>query len=74
MDSVSMIRGCCRTDDGAWDVTVYTSCISTALGRYYYTTYEDRQIRCVDLHREDLDGRTLSAFPIAGEEQVRYRN
>ena len=29
-------------------------------GIYYYTTYENSQITGVDMHAEDLDGRTQS--------------
>lgn len=74
LNSVEMVRGCCRTESGSWDITAYTSCVNTARGLYYYTTYENRQINCVDLFKEDLDGETLSAFPLENRQSIRYLN
>ena len=35
------------TDEGKAVSTLYTSCIDTAARTYYFTTYNDRQIRAV---------------------------
>ncbi len=59
LDSVSMLRGLCRTDAGTWDYTVYAACINADAGRYYYTTYDNRTPACVDLHSVDLEGDTV---------------
>ena len=74
MSSVEVAQGLCRTDDGAWNKTVYTSCINTAKGRYYYTTYGNRRISCVDMHKTDLDSQKLTRFPISNDQSVRYIN
>ncbi len=62
--SVEMTRGLCRTDAGEWDITVYSSCVNTELGKYYYTTYGDSRVRCVDMHREALDGDAIACYPL----------
>lgn len=74
LGSVEMVRGACRTDEGHWDITVYSSCIEAKTGRYYYTTYENRQISCVDLRKEDLDGDALRVFPVRGKPSVFFQN
>ncbi len=74
LGSVEMIDGCCRTDSGHWDTTVYSSCIHGSSGRYYYTTYGNRQISCVDLHKADLEGKALYTYPLKKEQSVAYHN
>ncbi len=74
LGSVSMIRGLCKTDHGTWDYTGYTACIHTDAGRYFYTTYENQQITCVDMHRADLEGRTLSCFPLRRTQSIFCEN
>ncbi len=74
LSSVEMNRGICRTTEGTWDVTVYTSCMNTDRGLYYYTTYENRQIGCVDIHKTNLEGDRVSRYPLCREEQIRAEN
>ncbi len=74
LTSVEMPRGTCRTPAGVWDVTVYSSCINTTRGLYYYTTYENRRIRCVDMHRVDLEGDTLFRYPLHAASEIAYDN
>ncbi len=73
LDSTAMIRGACQTDTGQWDMTVYSACINASRGRYYYTTYNNRRICCVDMHRVDLEGKILSAFPLQTEQDILYQ-
>ncbi len=74
LGSVEMNRGICRTPQEHWDITVYTSCMNMERGLYYYTTYDNRQICCVDMHQADLDGTTVSRFALAWDMVVRYIN
>lgn len=74
MSSVEVANGLCKADGEDWHKTVYTSCISTSQGRYYYTTYGNRRISCVDMHKTDLDSQKLTRFPISNEQSVRYIN
>ncbi len=74
LDSVKMIRGCCRTGAGEWDYTVYTSCMDLSRCRYYYTCYDNRQISGVDLKKEDLSGGELICFPLEKGQQIQMQN
>ncbi len=74
LGSVEMVRGGCLTAGGKWDITVYTSCMNTDKGLYYYTTYGNRQISCVDMHGADLDGDKVSRFPLVLEQQINKQN
>ncbi len=74
LTSVEMVRGSCVTPSGKYDITVYSACVNTDRGLYYYTTYGNRQICCVDMHRADLDGKTVSRFPLRTTEQIYYEN
>ena len=72
--SVSQPMGCVQLEDGTYVRTVYTSCINTDLGIYYYTTYDNQQITAVDLHREDLDSQQLVAYDLITEQQINKQN
>ncbi len=74
LTSVEMTRGVCRTPSGKWDITVYSACVNTDRGLYYYTTYGNRQINCVDMHKENLDGDTVSRFPLILGSGISYQN
>ena len=74
LGSVEQQRGCCEVEPGKYEITIYTSCVNADKGIYYYTTYENHQIRAVDMHRENLDGETLRRYPLINEEQIRVVN
>ena len=74
LGSVEQQKGCSETEDGAYEVTLYTACCNTDQGIYYYTTYENHQITAVDMHRENLDGSKLSRWPLIRQEQFRMQN
>ncbi len=74
LNSVAMIRGLCRTDEGSWDITLYSACMNMARGLYYYTTYDNSRISCVDMHRTELDGGVLHRFSPAAKADIRYGN
>ena len=74
LGSVDQQRGCCEVSDGKYEITLYTSCCNADKGIYYYTTYENHQITAVDMNRENLDGETLSRFPLVQGEQIRWEN
>ena len=72
-DSVSIPRGCVRVGEH-FVTTRYTSCSSTAQGIYYWTTYDNRQIRSVELKKSDLrENRTIS-FPMHSARQIHRFN
>lgn len=74
LGSVEQQRGCCVTDSGKYEITVYTSCCNCDKGIYYYTSYNNRQITAVDMNKENLDGTELSRYPLILDEQIKMQN
>ncbi len=74
LTSVEMVQGSCITDAGKKDITVYSACVNVDRGLYYYTTYNNRQITCVDMRKEDLDGGEVRRFPLKLKGNVEYQN
>lgn len=72
--SVEQQRGCVHVHDGKFEITVYSSCCNTDKGIYYYTTYENSCISCVDMHRENLDEQSLARFPLIKSQQFFRQN
>lgn len=67
------IRGCVKVNDKD-EITVYSSCCNTNKGIYYYSTYQNRSIRSVDMHKENLDGDFLIPYDMTGKEFVFGQN
>ena len=74
LDAVSQTRGCCRLDDGKYEITIYASCCNASRGIYYYTSYDNRHINAVDLHREDLNGSQLTFYPLRLTQEISLQN
>ncbi|MBQ4082029.1 MAG: choloylglycine hydrolase [Clostridia bacterium] len=74
LGSVLQPMGSVQLQNGEYVRTVYTSCINTDLGIYYYTTYENQQITAVDLHREELDAQRLIAYDLITEQRINQYN
>ena len=74
LSSVEVVKGSCKTETGREHFTVYTSCMSSALGRYYYTTYGNRRVSCADMHSCDINGEKIIRFPLEKEQSVFYQS
>lgn len=72
--SVEMQRGCVLLGNGLYEITVYSSCCNTDRGIYYYTTYDNSRIHAVDMHRENLQGSELIAYPLKKDPEIAYQN
>lgn len=72
LGSVNQTRGCCKLENGKHEITVYTSCCNADKGIYYYTTYNNRQITAVDMHRTDLDSKELITHTLIDCECINY--
>lgn len=71
LESVSQTEGCVKVD-GKFEKTVYSSCYDMQKAIFYYTTYDNRQISAVDMHRENLDSSALVSYPM-GHRQIIYK-
>lgn len=56
--SVFQQRGCVKVGDN-YEITRYSCCCNLDKGIYYYTTYDNSVIRCIDMRKKDLTGRKL---------------
>lgn len=74
LGAVEKPRGCVRLEGNINDITVYTSCCNQDTGTYYYTTYDNRQISAVELHKENLDGDQLTSYELQKELSIYYHN
>ena len=74
LTSVEQQRGCCALGEGKYEITLYSSCCNATRGVYYYTTYENRQITAVDMHKENLDGGVLIRYPLLQGPAFRAQN
>lgn len=74
LSSVEMVRGICKTDEGKLYKTNYSTCINSGKGLYYYTTYSNRRITCINMHNTDLDADKISRFPLCLNQDVMYQN
>lgn len=74
LGSVDQQRGCCELPGGKYEITIYSSCWNADRGIYYYTTYNNRRINAVDMHRENLDGDRIISYPMLDSESFNFQN
>ena len=72
LDYVAQPRGIAEVSPGEFEYTRYSSCCNASKGIYYYTSYENRQITAVDMHRCDLDSSALILFPFQDQLNIHY--
>ena len=66
LDSVSVPLGCGKKD---WR-TVYTSCADLDRGDYYFTTYENREIKKISLDFANINSDSLAVFSMREERMM----
>ena len=74
LSSVEVIKGARKTEEGAWHFTRYSSCANTDKGLYYYTTYGNRRITCVNMHSVELNSDKVCRFPLLEKQSIKYIN
>ncbi len=74
LGTVAQTKGCCKLGDGRYEITLYTSCCNAARGIYYYTTYQTPRIHAVDMHRVNLDGTHVIAYPLMQDAAICFQN
>ena len=72
--SVEQQRGCTLVGEDAYEITLYSSCMNTDKGVYYYKTYDNSQINGVDMYKEDLDSKALINYPLSDRENINMIN
>ena len=56
------------------DYTIWTSATDLKARRYYFKTYDDSQIRVVDLARINASAPTITHFSMSGKEPIQHLN
>lgn len=74
LGSVEQQRGCVHLGGNLYEITIYSSCCNTDTGVFYYKTYGNSRISCVDMHRENLNGSELVSYPLLVQESVCFQN
>ena len=73
LGSVEQQRGCCRLGE-EYEITIYSSCVNTDKGIYYYKTYDNSRINAVDMHKENLQSSKLLTFPLKVQQDILMQN
>ncbi len=74
LSGVAQRKGMAIAHGDLCEYTIYSCCCNTSKGIYYYTTYENSQITAVDMHKSDLDGSNVIAYPLVLKQQIHYEN
>ena len=74
LDSVCQQRGCVHMGENQYEITIYSSCVNTDKGIYYYKTYDNSQISAVDMYKENLDSNKLINYDLIKDGQILYQN
>ncbi len=74
LGSVEQQRGCCEVEKDKYEITIYSSCMSTSELTYYYKTYDNFQISAVDMKNEDLNSEKLIVYPLLKNNNINYQN
>ena len=59
-----MPRGCVQTEDGQYEYTRYSCCCNTDKGIYYYKTYYNSALSCVDMFASDLESEKIITYEV----------
>ncbi|MBQ4650103.1 MAG: linear amide C-N hydrolase [Firmicutes bacterium] len=73
LGNVAMVKGC-RPVNGKYMHTIYSCCCNASRGIFYYTTYDNSRITAVDMHRENLDGDSLTSYGLVSGPQFLEQN
>ncbi|RAP53781.1 MAG: choloylglycine hydrolase, partial [Methanosphaera sp. rholeuAM270] len=74
LGSVTQQRGCCQVAEDKYEYTIYSSCINTDKGIYYYKTYYNTQITAVNMYDHDLTEDELTIYPLVDTPQINFQS
>ena len=74
LGSVEQQRGCVHMGNNQYEITIYSSCCNQDKGLYYYKTYDNSQITCVDMHKENLESTDLITYDLIKDENIFMQN
>lgn len=74
LHSVEQQKGLDQTAPDTFEYTIYSDGTNLDKGIFYYTTYTDKQIKVVDMHKENLDANDLIVFDMINKPTFKYQN
>lgn len=74
LGNVAMVRGSVVTPENKNDITLYTSCMCQEEVKYYYNTYNNYHINCIDMNKENLDSNEIKVFNYIDKLNLNYQN
>ena len=74
LTSVEQQRGCVHMGEDKYEITIYSSCANMDKCIYYYTTYDNRRIIGIDMHKESLEGSELISYDLIKDEEFYIQN
>lgn len=74
LHSVEQQKGCCEVKPNEYEITIYSSCMNTQKGIYYYTTYDNNQINSINMNKVDLNSSSLYKYPLASKQNINEQN
>ncbi len=74
LDSVCQQKGCVEVSPNKYEYTIYSSCVNTDKGIYYYKTYDNSQINAVNMHNYDLNSDKLDIHELITLQPINFQN
>lgn len=74
LDSVFVVKGTTFTKAGLDELTLYSCCINTTKGIYYYKTYKNSQITAIRMTAKEKCCKNLSIYELADTQRICYVN
>lgn len=74
LESVFFVSGCALSEDDTNEITLYSSCINTDKGIYYYKTYNNSRITAIARDNENLDSDKLIFYKLVKEQDILMQN
>lgn len=74
LHSAEQQKGLDQVGPDSFEYTIYSDGTNLDKGIFYYTTYTDKQIKVVDMNKEDLDSKHLITFDMLTKTCFNYQN
>ena len=72
LDAVAMVKGSVKTSQNKDDYTIYSCCMSMNKLTYYYKTYNNNQIQCIQMDKLNLQASQLYIFILNRQQNIQY--
>ncbi len=74
LGAVSVVKGTTLTKAGLDELTLYSCCMNTTKGIYYYKTYNNSQITAIRMTDREKCRNFLSVYELIDTQQIRFVN